>query len=384
MVSIADLVILRSRARPIKHYQPIVIHKATRPLTKPVSPMIGEKRKRHEVEMKYQEQQQEREQWEARLLEQQQQEAQISLQTHQKHQQQQHQRSPPSQGRAQSLGSSRTRDESELYPQYEMAKILHEQQKALKDQLVQHELKQLDLANSTYASIHQPPIRLSFPLDPEITARQANPLPSHSESHGRNIVDDTHESDSSVSLSQLPARVSGSGNMSNNRISDEHARVHTDTRRVSGDRTTLRPRLSDARQSLINRASRSFEGGKTTTPIGGSGAYFPFSRSLVPSAPPVTSLTNLTRTEPIPLQPRVDDDREREDRRRSGSFVPMDQDASNPSRDNLQRPHKASPLKTQSRAIPSKATSSTDQDERLGHSGVVIEHTLTLSDLNSG
>ena len=271
-----------------------------------------------------------------------------------------------------------------MYPQYEMAKILHEQQKALKDQLVQHELKQLDLANSTYASIHQPPIRLSFPLDPEITARQANPLPSDSESHGRNIVDDTHESDSSVSLSQSPARVSGSGNMSNNRISDEHARVHTDTRRVSGDRTTLRPSLSDARQSLINRASRSLERGKTTTPIGGSGAYF-FSRSLVPSAPPVTSLTNLTRTEPMPMQPRVDDDREREDRRRSGSFVPMDQGASNPSRDNLQRPHKASPLKTQSRAIPSKATSSTDQDERrLGHSGVVIEHTLTLSDLNSG
>ena len=64
---VAVLVILRSRARPIKHYQSIVIHKATRLLTKPVSPMIGEKRKRHEMEMKYQEQQQEREQWEARL-----------------------------------------------------------------------------------------------------------------------------------------------------------------------------------------------------------------------------------------------------------------------------------------------------------------------------
>lgn len=336
------------------------------------------------MEMKYQEQQQEREQWEARLLEQQQQEAQISLQTHQKHQQQQHQRSPPSEGQVQSSGSSRTRDESELYPQYEIAKILQEQHKALKDQLVQHELKQLDLANSTHASIHQPPLRLSFPLNPEITARQANPLPSRSESHGRNIVDDTHERDSSVSLSQLPARVSGSDNMSNKRISNEHARVHTDTRRVSGDRTTLRTRLSDARESLINRASRSLEGGNPTTVIDGAGAYFPFSRSLVPSASPVTSLTNPSRTEAAPLQPRVDSDREREDRRRSGSFVPMDQGASNPSRDNLQRPHKVSPLKTKSRAIPSKATSSTDRDERLGRSGVVIEHTLTLSDLNSG
>ncbi|KAG0344376.1 hypothetical protein BG005_001866 [Podila minutissima] len=61
-----------------------------------------------------------------------------------------------------------------------MAKILQEQQRALKDQLVQHELKQLDLANSTNASIHQPPIRLSFPLDPEITAHQSNPLSSRS------------------------------------------------------------------------------------------------------------------------------------------------------------------------------------------------------------
>lgn len=338
------------------------------------------------MEMKYQEQLQEREQWETRLLEQQQQEVQISLRTQQK--QQQHQRSPPSQGQAQLSSSSRTRDESELYPQYEMAKMLQEQQKALKDQLVQHELKQLDLANSTGASIYQPPIRLSFPLDPEITARQANPLPSRSESHGRNIEDDTHVSDSSVSLSQLPARVSGSGNMGSNRISNEHARVQTDTRRVSGGRTTLRPRLSDARQSLINRTSRSLEGGNTTAPIGVSGAYFPFSRSLVPSAPlfkpPVTSVPESTRTEPMPLQSKVDNDREREDRRRSGSFVPMDQGASISSRDNHQRPHKVSPLKMRSKAIPSKLTSNTDQDERLGHSGVVIDHTLTLSDLNFG
>ena len=285
--------ILRSRARPIKHYQPIVIHKATRPLTKPVGPMIGEKRKRHEMEMKYQEHNRSASNGRLATGAAAARGADIATNTP-KTSTTTTPGSPPSQGRAQSLGSSRTRDESELYPQYEMAKILHEQQKALKDQLVQHELKQLDLANSTYASIHQPPIRLSFPLDPEITARQANPLPSHSESHGRNIVDDTHESDFSVSLSQLPARVSGSSNMSNNRISDEHARVHTDTRRVSGDRTTLRPSLSDARQSLINRASRRLERGKTTTPIGGSGAYFSFSRSLVPSAPPVTSLTNLT------------------------------------------------------------------------------------------
>ncbi|KAF9307676.1 hypothetical protein BG003_000383, partial [Podila horticola] len=177
--------------------------------------MIGEKRRRHEMEMKYQEQQQEREQWEARLLEQQQQEAQISLQNQQKHQQQQQQQqrtnSPPRQGQAQSSGSSsKARDESELYPQFEMAKILQEQQRALKDQLVQHELKQLDLANSTNASIHQPPIRLSFPLDPEITAHQANPLPSRSGGQ-RKVEDDTHVSNSSVSLSQLPARKSGSG-----------------------------------------------------------------------------------------------------------------------------------------------------------------------------
>lgn len=384
------------RARPIKHYRPIVIHKATQPLTKPVSPMIGEKRKRHEMEMKYQEQQQEREQWEARLMEQQQQEAQISLQNQQRHQQQQRQQrnSSPSQGQAQSSGSSRARDESELYPQFEMAKILQEQQRALKDQLVQHELKQLDLANSTNASIHQPPIRLSFPLDPEITAHQSNPLSSRSGSQ-KNVENDTHISDSSVSLSQLPARISGSGIASSNRISNEHTRVQADTRRVSGDRTTLRSRLSDqARQSLINRAQsrRSLEGGNTTSSV--SGPYFPFSRSLVPSAPLLTPPTlpePSTRTEPTaPPQPKVDTtDREREDRRRSGSFIPVDQVG--PSRDNNPRPHKLSPLKRPlaraqmaSKAIKTSAVDSRDRDERLGRSqGVVIEHTLTLSDLNS-
>lgn len=335
------------------------------------------------MEMKYQEQQQEREQWEARLLEQQQQEAQISLQNQQKHQQQQQQQqrtnSPPRQGQAQSSGSSsKARDESELYPQFEMAKILQEQQRALKDQLVQHELKQLDLANSTNASIHQPPIRLSFPLDPEITAHQANPLPSRSGGQ-RKVEDDTHVSNSSVSLSQLPARKSGSGVTSSNRMSNEHTRVQADTRRVSGGRTTLRSRLSDqARQGLINRARsrRSLERGNSTS-ADVSGPYFPLSRSLVPTAPLLTPSTLSgppAQTElKAPLQARIDNtEKEREDRRRSGSFIPMD--LGEPSRDTNSRLHKLSPLKgllarTQ---IPSKATESRE----------VIEHTLTLSDLN--
>ncbi|KAG0010956.1 hypothetical protein BGZ81_002473, partial [Podila clonocystis] len=258
-----------------------------------------------------------------------------------------------------------------------MAKILQEQQRALKDQLVQHELKQLDLANSTSASIHQPPIRLSFPLDPEITAHQANPLPLRS-GNQRNVEDDTQVSDSSVSLSQLPARISGSGITSSTRISNEHTRVQADTRRASGDRTTLRSRLSDqAKQSLINRARsrRSLEGGNTpSVPV--SGPYFPFSRSLVPSAPLFTPTLpeSSTRTEPTaPLQPKVDNvDKEREDRRRSGSFIPMDPVGS--SRDSP-RPHKLSPHKRQlaraqipSKAINTSTVDSRDRDERLGRS----------------
>ncbi|KAF9404306.1 hypothetical protein BGZ94_004256, partial [Podila epigama] len=185
------------KARPIKHYQPIVIHKSERPLTKPISPMIGEKRKRYKMEKKYREQEKERERWEAQLKDQQQLEAEMSAK-----QRQERARKSVNGGSGGSSHIGHTghgelgaiRDGHDLYPSFEQAKILQEQQETLKNQLIQHELKQLDLANSTHASIHQPPIRLSFPLDPEIKAHQADPFPSPSASHGGHGHGDGNES----------------------------------------------------------------------------------------------------------------------------------------------------------------------------------------------
>ncbi|KAF9960379.1 hypothetical protein BGZ70_008626 [Mortierella alpina] len=130
------------RARPIKHYAPITIHKATRPLTKPVSPMIGEKRKRHEMEVQHQEQQHERE----RFDQQQQQWQQQFEEEHRLYEEK----------------------EQQMYRQFEEAKILQEQQQRLQQQLSKQERRQVELANSAHATIHQPPIRLSFPMDPRV------------------------------------------------------------------------------------------------------------------------------------------------------------------------------------------------------------------------
>ncbi|KAI7821408.1 hypothetical protein BC939DRAFT_478388 [Gamsiella multidivaricata] len=146
-------------AGPIKHYQPITIHKATKPLTKPMSPMIGEKRKRHEMETQYLEQQQHTTHLQGSYGD---------IQTNASYAQS----ADDPQGSY--LPELNAVVEPEVYREFEEAKILQEQHRALQEQLTRQERRQLELANSYHATIHQPPIRLSFPLDPAFEALQTS------------------------------------------------------------------------------------------------------------------------------------------------------------------------------------------------------------------
>ncbi|KAF9118405.1 hypothetical protein BGW39_001214 [Mortierella sp. 14UC] len=167
------------KARPITHYQPTVIHKATRALTKPVSPMIGEKRKRYEMEQQFLEQQRQEEEYEHN---QQQQEQQLGYS--------QGQRNETYHGTdAISSPTSGSVPDYEVYRSFEEAKILQAQQQALQQQLTAQERRQVVLANSSRATIHQPPIRLSFPMDPETEALQVDDTPRHTHDHEEDAND---------------------------------------------------------------------------------------------------------------------------------------------------------------------------------------------------
>ncbi|KAG0310854.1 hypothetical protein BGZ97_012269 [Linnemannia gamsii] len=158
------------RARPITHYQPTVIHKATRPLTKPVSPMIGEKRKRYEMEQQYLEQQRQDEEHQEQ-------------QEHQQFGQSQNQHTEHYNDIIASPTKGSVPDQ-EIYRAFEEAKLLQARKQALQQQLTEQERRQVVLANSARATIHQPPIRLSFPMDPETEALQADEIQPSSHRHG--------------------------------------------------------------------------------------------------------------------------------------------------------------------------------------------------------
>ncbi|KAK3839845.1 MAG: hypothetical protein J3R72DRAFT_422799 [Linnemannia gamsii] len=189
------------RARPITHYQPTVIHRATRPLTKPVSPMIGEKRKRYEMEQQYLEQQREEE-----VFEQHQQQEQPQQLGYSHVQRNEHYNNDSHAALSPTSGSI---PDYEVYRSFEEAKILQAQQQSLQQQLTAQERRQVVLANSARATIHQPPIRLSFPMDPETEALQVDDTPRQAYDHGEDIRGYAepllHQQAPSSSVASVPA-----------------------------------------------------------------------------------------------------------------------------------------------------------------------------------
>ncbi|KAF9924204.1 hypothetical protein FBU30_005799 [Linnemannia zychae] len=270
------------RARPVAHYQPTIIHKATRPLTKPVSPMIGEKRKRYEMEQQF--------------LKQQQQEVEYQ----QNHREQEHhqeysrsQSDEPYRTLSMSLPSMKDNaPDDEIYRTFEEAKILEAQQQALRQQLTEQERRQVALANSARATIHQPPIRLSFPMDPEIEDIQTNDTRiddnnRRNEAGNEDSMQTEKPSSSSVaSQSQThssPQVRDSFGGSNNHRLSRELRRISFEaTRRTSSERG-IRSRLSDAfsRRSASSSGSRK-SGGES----GPTHEYYPFTRSHEPTSVP--------------------------------------------------------------------------------------------------
>ncbi|KAF9195118.1 hypothetical protein BGZ51_004545 [Haplosporangium sp. Z 767] len=269
------------KARPIKKYMPTTIHKATKPLTRPISPMIGEKRKRHEMEMQLLEQQQ-----------QQQEQGQLEYQT-----------GAQEYDNAYIVNSNLNEHEQEIYRQFEEAKLLQEEHEALQQKLAEQERRQLELANSPNATIHQPPIRLSFPLDPEIEALQSignatatthhrddeHTVPSKNVGPALSSKHAEHAHQTQETQAQVRDGFEAS---ENRRLSRESRRISLEANRRSGG--VYRKRLSDnasigsggsggGRRSLENRTMT------TDDKHGSMGGYYPFTRSLAQTGASVTT-----------------------------------------------------------------------------------------------
>ncbi|KAK3830154.1 MAG: hypothetical protein JOS17DRAFT_775499 [Linnemannia elongata] len=289
------------RAKEREEYErqqaPTVIHKAKRPLTKPVSPMIGEKRKRYEMEQQHLEQQRQEEEY--------------------REQQQHLQQSGYSQDRRNGhhddspFISSPTRGsvpDAEVYRSFEKAKLLQAQQQALQQQLTEQERRQVVLANSARATIHQPPIRLSFPMDPETEALQeADDTQVGDHHNGEDFREHkAFEHDGSSSSTVLAAAPTASrsqpqplppvrdsfGGSNNHRLSRELRRISLESRRTSGERG-IRSRLSDnfSRRSAGSAGSRKSGGEVVATQ-----EYYPFTRSQERTSAPSTTTLGVRTT----------------------------------------------------------------------------------------
>ncbi|KAG0290100.1 hypothetical protein BGZ98_003592, partial [Dissophora globulifera] len=327
------------RAQPIKHYQSTNIHKAKKSLTRPVSPMIGEKRKRHEMEMQYLAQQQHQE---LQALEESASQAnpfQVLA--------------PVARQDAHILPGLIADIGRDLYREFEEAKILQERHRTLQEQLTRQERRQLELANSSHATIHQPPIRLSFPFNPDMEALQQTDKPallSRSTYAAPSLIahPDTLQELPNFTPA-LPAVKDSFGGSNYHRLSRDLRRISLNGRRSSGGVAGSRRRVSDTGSKSSGSGSgsggRPSLEGKKTDVDNNAGGYYPFTRSqaptgtLEPSQPAAGRSTNREAAG------------DNEDRRRSGSFIPLDMtEAPRPALNRSKGP-------------------------------LVIDHTLTLSDL---
>lgn len=280
--------------------------------------------------------------------------------------------------------------------------------------LTRQERRQLELANSDRATIHQPPIRLLFPVDLEYEALGT------SHGTGRQTDDSVRQSDLTAALPLVPTRDSFEGS-SEHHLSRELRRISLEASRGSGG---LYKRLSDiAGRSKSRRVSGGGSGSGRSSLEGGRvdaddnmGGYYPFTRSQAPtSASSPSSTTAQPATGPItpsnlPSTPvnnnsrlgssstatqesgqgqsqLEQESRERSDRRRSGSFIPLDM--TQPSRKTTAAKTSQTPTQLVERtlqlSVPSARSSTAHlyaTEVRARPKGpVTIDHTLTLSDL---
>ncbi|KAG0226225.1 hypothetical protein BGW42_003819 [Actinomortierella wolfii] len=271
------------KARPIAHYPPIHIRPAKKALTVPVSPLIGEKRKRYEAALR--------------------------ATTHEAEEDEV--------GAVNDLESHHQDEEveienTEIYRQFEEGRLMQEQQERLKQQLKDQEHRQLELANSSHANVQQPPLRISFPYDPKTQALQQddNIAVETSDFRARDEVDQ-HDSEhpheeqkiksGKLSLAAVQSERRISGGVSNRRISLETSKAIEKgaSRRISG-----RARRT-SRESSPEHA-------------GGSGAakpleyepYYAFSRSMERTVASGTATTEapITSVKPADNDPSSDNE----------------------------------------------------------------------------
>ncbi|KAF9953842.1 hypothetical protein BGZ65_004425 [Modicella reniformis] len=344
---------------PIKQYQPVMIRKANKPLTQPVSPMIGEKRKRREMELRVLGQQQQQEQDQDQWLEYESVKG-GAFQQHPRDYQGSHHRQIGVLDSTETLRSGLRRklsqevrgaqvSQEQQHWEFQFQLQQHQQQEQQQQQLTSLERRQLELANSSRATIRQPPIRLLFPVNSkqealvqtsdktdrqtdDIIIEQPNftpPLPEVRDSFGGN--NDHHLSRELRRISLEASR--GSGNDSGSGSGYDRGRDTPDSRQV---------------QAAVEHVSSS------NSSSGGGGSS---------------------------------------DRRRSGSFIPLDR--GEPSRRSPAPKMSSSRILVpkfygttlQASASTSRSSSSSSKaqlpvSEKTRSKGpVMIEHTLTLSDL---
>ncbi|KAI1298686.1 hypothetical protein EDD11_006756 [Mortierella claussenii] len=350
------------RARPIRHYQPTTIHKSTIPLTKPVSPNIGEKRKRHEME---QQQQQEWKQFEQSLHSQDHPTQNPPLRQPVQHQNQQ-------QYYMTDLDASVGQD---MYQQFEEAKILQEEHHVLQQELSRQERRQLELANSPQATIHQPPIRLSFPLDPTLQADETQGGGGGPTSNDQN---EGQQHQQMNVIPPLPPVIRDSfGGSNNHHLSRELRRISLEASR--GSSGNYRQRLSDiaSRSSGSGGANRRSESGGRSSSEGrtssGDGNYYPFTRSQAPTA-------STHADAPSTLTTGKATEQDAENRRRSGSFIPLNMSAAE-APVNKRTIRDSPPPSRVSRLFGAPAVSLASAQLNRSKGPEVIDHRLSLSDL---
>ncbi|KAG0225128.1 hypothetical protein BGW41_004816 [Actinomortierella wolfii] len=271
------------KARPIAHYPPIHIRPAKKALTVPVSPLIGEKRKRYEAALR------------ATTYEAEEDEVGAANDFESHHQDEEVE-----------IGNT------EIYRQFEEGRLMQEQQERLKQQLKDQEHRQLELANSSHANVQQPPLRISFPYDPKTQALQQddNIAVETGNFSARDEVD-RHDPEQprgeqkiksgKLSLAAVQSERRNSGGASNRRISLETSKTIEKgaSRRISG-----RARRT-SRESSPEHA-------------GGSGAskpleyepYYAFSRSMERTVASGTATTEAPITNVKPADNDLSSDKE--------------------------------------------------------------------------
>ncbi|KAI8355460.1 hypothetical protein B0O80DRAFT_43471 [Mortierella sp. GBAus27b] len=333
--------------------------------------MIGEKRKRYQMDLRMNEQQQQQ-----RQVPEQSSSSSVRQEDRSQHpgSHQIHQPIPSDRGRIIPIESGFGREifvdskkVSEAQKTSWAAQDHHQQHHQQQQQHLTHqERMQLELANSSHATIHQPPIRLSFPIN-----------------HEDHIISAAEESD------HAPAMPSSAEDSSEYHLSRELRRISLEASRGSGG---LYRRKSDAASRIMDRRASGGASGRPSLEGGRVDAdnnleYYPFTRSQAPTNAPNNSSAGISTSVPTKDRDRdvmiassgMMEIEESNDRRRSGSFIPLDMDHQSFKRTTAPKSSWLTSKPTAESTLNSKSATSTSKPRPKGP--VTIDHTLTLSDL---